>query len=190
METPKALHRHAIHMVFFATMSDSDTTEREDWVSGRAAMARLGRSERTFRRYIQQKRIRTRPGKGGLVYNLKDIETLLAEMPDEERPGPPMEIIPAGQLLDHITQLQEQIQNAAAREGYLRAQLEQRPLLEDTQRVQADLERERATRIVLEQERDRLLATQRRSNIFQIVAIFIIAALIVTLIALVFLLRP
>ena len=171
-------------------MSDSDTTEREDWVSGRAAMARLGRSERTFRRYVQQKRIRTRPGKNGLVYNLQDIETLIAEMPDEERPGPPMEIIPAGQLLDQLNRLQEQIQSAAAREGYLRAQLDQRPLLEDTQRVQADLERERATRTILEQERDRLLASQRRSGIFQIVAILIIAALVIALIALVFLLSP
>lgn len=122
-------------------MSDDD-----QWMPTAQAADYLGKTDRQLRRYKTAGRVRSRVRSGRVEYHRADLEKLRAELPEDARaraPEPSQQIIPAGELLQLIREQQEQLQQAAARIGYLQAQLEQRPALEDTQALQQELEASR-----------------------------------------------
>lgn len=113
----------------------------DEWIPAAAAAQMLGKTDRQLRRYKAAGRVRSRVRAGRVEYARADLDKLRAELPRDERPrAPAQEIVPAGQLLDLIREQQEALQQAAAQLGYLRAQLEQRPALEDTQALQRELD--------------------------------------------------
>jgi hypothetical protein len=151
----------------------------EDWISSRAAQARLGRTDRQLRRYASAGRVRTRNAGGRVQYHRADVEALAAQQVPDDRPRvESTEIMPPGALLEHIRQLEAQIAVSAAREGRLQGMLEaQQPRLEDAQRIQGLLDAERAQRFALEAERNALRQQVTGQRVALIVAIVVIVAL-------------
>ena len=114
----------------------------DEWMPAAQAAAYLGKTDRQLRRYKAAGRVRSRVRAGRVEYHRGDLDKLQAELPEDTRPRAveQQQIVPAGELLQLIREQQEQLQQAAAQLGYLRAQLEQRPALEDTQRLQGELD--------------------------------------------------
>lgn len=161
-------------------MSDND---QDQWISTEAAVALLGRTRRQLDRYVAEKKIRKRPYGRLVKYHRGDIERLRETFPPESKPKTEItEIIPAGELLQRIDRLQGEIMHAAAREGYLRAQLEQRPQLEDQQRLERELRDEQATRRELERQ---LQGVQKSRRAISITALIIGAILVLVIGALI-----
>src|SRR5690349_21660239 len=105
----------------------------DEWMPAAQAAAYLGKTDRQLRRYKAAGRVRSRVRAGRVEYHRADLEKIKAEIPEDTRPHvPAQDIVPAGELLTLIREQQEQLQQAAAQLGYLRAQLEARPALEDT----------------------------------------------------------
>jgi len=132
-------------------------SNNDEWMRSNDAQKYLGRTDRQLRRYVQSGRLRTRVVSGRIQYHQGDLQQLRFELGEDTRQhAPEQQIIPAGELLNYIRELQQQIAEAAAREGALRAMLESRPKLEDQQLLQQQLAEERARREVLEGEREKL----------------------------------
>ena len=118
-----------------------------NWISPREAQKRLGRGERQLRNYAKQGKLRSRLHGRRLEYYEPDVTAIAAELPDDDRDRvPETQIVPAGELLSHIRDLERQLGEAAAQVGYLRAALEERTLQRDeakaAQRLLVDKERE------------------------------------------------
>jgi hypothetical protein len=141
-------------------------TNTDEWVSAAQAAAYLGRTDRQVRRYKESGRVRTRNRGARIQYHKGDLERLRGELGDDIPPqAVSPQVLPAGELLDYIKQQQEQIAQLSAQIGYLRAQLEQRPALEDTQATHDELVAERVRREAAEQRIKELeqQVTKRRS---------------------------
>jgi len=140
-----------------------------DWISGKTAQDRLSRSERQIRNYASAGKIRTQVRGRRVEYYGPDVDALAAELQPDDRPrAPDAQIVPAGELLNHIRQLEAQLSETMMQVGYLRSALEERTLQRDeakvAQRLLVDKERE-----VIDLRRDmnelqRQNATTNRSN--------------------------
>lgn len=94
----------------------------DEWLTGKQAQARLQRSERQVRNYAASGDLRTRRVGGRVEYYGPDVEALVARLRPQVEPV--QDIMPAGQLLDHIRDLETRLQQASAEIGYLRGLLE------------------------------------------------------------------
>lgn len=116
-------------------------SEADEWIPAAQAAALLGKTDRQVRRYKASGRVRSRVRSGRVEYHRGDLEQLRAELPSDDRPrAAAQELITPGQAFDLIREQQAQIAQLSAQLGYQRAQLDQRPALEDTQALQAELE--------------------------------------------------
>jgi hypothetical protein len=159
-------------------------SNNDHYLSSREAQQTLGRTDRQLRRYAESGRVRTRVQGGRVQYHAGDVDRLRQELRPDDRPHvPDQQIIPAGEMLDLVRSLQQQIAESAAREGYLRAQLDTRPRLEDQQAIQAQLADERANRQLAERQlqdaQARLDRSERRGQLATIAAVVFLTLLIV-----------
>lgn len=149
-----------------------------DWLGSTQAQDYVGRTDRQLRRWASSGKVRTRKRGGRVEYSRADLDTIRGTM--DEEPGPRnQQIVPAGQLMTYVQELQEQLQQSAAREGYLRAQLEQRLALPDERALREQLATERERRQALETELQRI---QGRSRIGWVVAMAIAVLLIIAIV--------
>ena len=119
----------------------------DEWISSKTAQDRLGRSERQIRNYVTAGKLRTRFRGRRIEYSSADIDALASELHTDDRPRvPEQQIVPAGELLTHIRELESQLAETMLQVGYLRAALEERTLQRDeakqAQRLLVDKERE------------------------------------------------
>jgi DNA repair exonuclease SbcCD ATPase subunit len=136
----------------------------DEWMPAAQAAEYLGKTDRQLRRYKSAGRVRSRVRSGRVEYHRNDLDKLRAELPEDARPRAAestQQIIPAGELLQFIREQQDQLQQAAARIGYLQAQLESRPALEDLKAEQQELEEAHQRIAGLEAQ---LLEAQRRQR--------------------------
>lgn len=150
-----------------------------EWLGAAQAQDYLGRTDRQLRRYAERGRVRTRKRGGRVEYNRADLDTIKETIEDDPAPRSNQQIVPAGELLGIVRELQDALQQSAAREGYLRAQLEQRLALPDERMLRDELAAERAHRTQLEQA---LKQVQGRSNYGWIVAALVLVLLIAAII--------
>jgi hypothetical protein len=130
----------------------------DEWLTVREAAGRLGRSTRQTHRYAQgdAPRIRTRRKGTRILFHAADVAALAGELAelDDTPPASPAEatqLLPPGETLALIRDIQDRLMFASRRVGELEAQLSQRLLPED-----ADELRTRAA--AAERENDRLRA--------------------------------
>ena len=101
-----------------------------NWISAREAQQRLGRGERQLRNYANKGRLRSRLHGRRLEYYEPDVADLAGTLPEDDRPRVvEQSVMPAGEMLNHIRELERQLGEALAQVGYLRGQL-------DTQQLQ------------------------------------------------------
>ncbi len=158
----------------------------DEWINATEAQAYVGRTDRQLRRYAQQGRVRTRKRGGRVEYARADLDLVRESMPDDPEPRGNQQIVPAGELLGYVRELQEQLQQSAAREGYLRAQLEQRLALPDERTLRDELAQERQYRKQIEAESAAALAELRRTQggrryervLYLVIALVLIAAIV------------
>jgi hypothetical protein len=161
-------------------------SNNDQWMSSREAQAYIGRTDRQLRRYAERGRVRTRTSAGRVQYHRGDLDQVRAELPPDDRPkGPETQIVPAGELAEMVRELQREIAAAAAREGFLRGQLEQRPRLEDQQALQAQIAEERINRQLAERQlsdmQSRLDRSEQRRQVVTIIAVVALTLLIAAL---------
>ena len=152
----------------------------DEWMRSSEAQSYLGRTDRQLRRYVSSGRVRSRTRGGRVEYNRADLDTLRGELKEDPRPqAPDQQIVPAGELLGYIRELQEIVSNSAAREGYLRAQLEQRLALPDERALRDELAAERQLRIDAEASLKRLQRQRWQGwTLAIVVAIVLLVAII------------
>ena len=122
-------------------------SDDNNWISAREAQKRLGRGERQLRNYAQQGRLRSRLHGRRLEYYEPDVIRIAGELPEDDRDRvPEQQIIPAGEMLSHIRDLERQLSEAMVQVGYLRAALDERTLQRDEARV--------AQRLLVDKERE------------------------------------
>lgn len=128
-------------------------SDNSEWINAQAATEMLGRTDRQLRRYANSGRVRTRLQGQRVQYHRGDIEQLASELGEDTRPRvPEQQIIPASDLLTYIREIQQALNEAAAREGYLRAQLEQRLALSDERMLRDQLAEQQARADNLQKE--------------------------------------
>lgn len=120
-----------------------------NWISAREAQQRLGRGERQLRNYAKRGRLRSRMRGRRLEYYEPDVVNIAAELPEDDRQRvPDQSVMPAGEMLNHIRDLERQLNQAMAEIGYLRGQLETQQLqlteAKAAQRLLVDKEQEAA----------------------------------------------
>lgn len=136
----------------------------DEYITIRQAQDRLQRSERMVRNYAAKGRVRTQQRAGRVLYHSEDINQLLTEI-RPEAPAPITDILPAGELMNHIRDLEIRLQQASAEVGYLRGVLEAKNLeLTDTQNVRKQLSDREVETTVLQQQ-----ITQAQQHIQEIV---------------------
>ena len=124
----------------------------DEYITIRQAQDRLQRSERMVRNYATKGRIRTQQRAGRVLYNSEDINHLLTEI-RPEAPPPTTDLLPAGELMNHIRDLETRLQQASAEVGYLRGVLEAKNLeITDTQSVRRQLSDREVEAAVLQQQ--------------------------------------
>ena len=159
-------------------------SDGEQWVSTEAAVALLGRTRRQLDRYADNGKIRKQSRGRHVYYNRGDIETIVATFRPNERPRVEInELMPPGEMLNAMTHLHEQLTASAARIGYLQAQLEQRPQLEDQRKIEQELIEERSQRKALEQQVTQMRGSQRTISTTALIIGFILVLVIGVLIA-------
>jgi hypothetical protein len=152
-----------------------------DWMSTKATQDYLRRGDRMIRKYVAAGKIRSRLRGRHVEYYRPDVEALATEiLPEPRERAPEQAIIPSGELLNHIRDLERQLNEATAQIGYLRGILEERNLqLEDAKSVRrllTDKEHEAA-------ELQRQLSTvQGGRRTAWIVALLILILLIILLV--------
>ena len=151
----------------------------DEWFNAAEAQAYVNRTDRQLRRYAQQGRVRTRKRGGRVEYARADLDELRDALPDDPEPRGGQQIVPAGELLSYVERLQAELQQSAAREGYLRAQLEQRLALPDERALRDDLAAERQRRAAIEAELQQMRGGRRVAWLVAIVlAVLLIGAIV------------
>ena len=125
----------------------------EEWMGAQAAQDYVSRTDRQLRRWAEAGRVRTRKRGGRVEYAKADLDAIRETLEPDPEPRNRQQIVPAGELMGYVKDLQEQLQQSAAREGYLRAQLEQRLALTDERTLRDELAAERERRKAIEAER-------------------------------------
>ena len=155
-----------------------------NWISAREAQQRLGRGERQLRNYAKQGRLRNRMHGRRLEYYEPDVADLAGTLPEDDRQRVvEQSVMPAGEMLNHIRELERQLGEAMAQVGYLRGQLDTQQLqlteAKQAQRLLVDKEREAAE---LERALNRATSRNKRSN-WVIIGLVIIIVLVVVFFA-------
>jgi hypothetical protein len=112
-------------------------SNNDEWMTIRATQNYLHRGDRMIRKYVAAGRIRTRVRGRRVEYLRADVEALATELEPETREQiPEQAIVPPGELLNHIKDLERQLNEATAQIGYLRGLLEERNIqLEEAKAV-------------------------------------------------------
>ena len=156
-------------------------SNNEEWMGAAAAQDYVGRTDRQLRRWAEAGRVRTRKRGGRVEYLKADLDAIRETLEPDPEPRNRQQIVPAGELMGYVRELQDQLQQSAAREGYLRAQLEQRLALTDERTLRDELAAERERRKAIEAERAAIearLHQAQRSRIGWIVAEVLLVVLL------------
>src|SRR3712207_3052072 len=138
-------------------MSNTIDTDRDNEYIRPSDAARLvGLHQRTIERWGNAGEIRTKDNprrRGAKLYHRGDVLRLAATVPTSEQaasdaapPAPSTELVPMGEVLSHIRQLEVELSQAMHEAGRLRGQLEaQTKLLEaadvsEQRRIEAEAE--------------------------------------------------
>lgn len=151
----------------------------DEWMSAQQAQDYVGRTDRQLRRWSSGGRVRTRKRGGRVEYSRADLDAIRETLEEDTAPRSTQQIVPAGELLGIVRELQEQLQQSAAREGYLRAQLDQRLALPDERALRDELATERQRRTAIEAQ---LNQVQRGSRFGWIVAALVLLVLIAAIV--------
>lgn len=144
------------------------TNDDNDWLTVEQVATMLGTSTRQAHRYGEGEsaRIRTRKAGRRVLFSRTDVDKLARDLgiARREPPTPPParpQVVAQQQteLLEYIrelqgqiSQLQDEIRDAAAREGYYKAQLDARLSLTDERSLRNTLEAEQQTKQELENQ--------------------------------------
>lgn len=139
-------------------------SNNEEWMGAAAAQDYVSRTDRQLRRWAEAGRVRTRKRGGRVEYAKADLDAIRETLEPDPEPRSRQQIVPAGELMGYVRELQEQLQQSAAREGYLRAQLEQRLALTDERALRDELTAERERRQAIEAERAAVEAQLQRAQ--------------------------
>ena len=151
----------------------------DEWIDIEEASRRMRRTSRQVRRYVERGRVQSRKRGVRVEYLASDIEAIAAELPQDSRPRVESQVMARGEMLTIVDKLQQQLAEAAAREGYLRAQLDQRPALTDTQLMRDELAQVRAERDVLQSRIADLRTGGQRAWIISLLMFVLLAVVIV-----------
>ena len=151
----------------------------DEWIDIEEASRRMQRTGRQVRRYVERGRVQSRKRGVRVEYLASDIEAIAAELPQDHRPRVESQVMTRGEMLTIVEKLQQQVADAAAREGYLRAQLDQRPALNDTQLVRDELAQVRAERDALQTQIADLRTGGQRAWVISLLMIVLLAVVIV-----------
>ena len=151
----------------------------DEWYGAQQAQDYVGRTDRQLRRWASAGRVRTRKRGGRVEYSRADLDAIRETLEEDTAPRSTQQIVPAGELLGIVRELQEQLQQSAAREGYLRAQLDQRLALPDERALRDELAAERQRRTAIEAQ---LNQVQRGSRFGWIVALLVLLVLIAAIV--------
>jgi len=151
----------------------------DEWIDIEEASRIMGRTSRQVRRYVERGRIQNRKRGVRVEYLASDVEAIAAELPQDSRPRVESQVMTRGDMLTIVERLQQQLAEAGAREGYLRAQLDQRPALTDTQLVRDELSQIRAERDALQQQIADLRTGGKRAWVVSLVALTLLAIVII-----------
>lgn len=144
----------------------------DEWLTGKQAQTRLQRSERQVRNYAASGDLRTRRVSGRVQYHAGDVETLAERLRPQVEPV--QDVMPPGQLLDHIRDLETRLQQASAEVGYLRGLLEgQRLEIEEAKETRKLIATREAETQALQHELSRL-DSGRKSREFVNVALIVL----------------
>lgn len=155
-------------------------SDDSNWISAREAQQRLGRGERQLRNYANKGRLRSRMHGRRLEYYEPDVADLAGTLPEDDRPRVvEQSVMPAGEMLNHIRELERQLGETLAQVGYLRGQLDTQQLqlteAKQAQRLLVDKEREAAD---LERALNRATGRNKRSR-WVIIGLVIILVVVV-----------
>lgn len=150
----------------------------DEWIDIEEASRRMQRTGRQVRRYVERGRVQSRKRGVRVEYLASDIEAIAAELPQDQRPRVESQVMTRGEMLTIVEKLQQQVTDAAAREGYLRAQLDQRPALNDTQLVRDELTQIRAERDALQSQLVDLRTGSQRAWVISLLMIILLAVVI------------
>ena len=151
----------------------------DEWLGAAAAQDYIGRTDRQLRRYASQGRVRTRKRGGRVEYAKADLDQVRETNADDPEPRNTQQIVPAGELMGYVRELQEALQQSAAREGYLRAQLEQRLALTDERALRDEIAAERQHRAAIEAQLQQARGGRRTAWVVAIVlALLLIGAIV------------
>lgn len=158
-------------------------TMSEHWISAQEARTHVNRTERQLRRYAESGQIQSRRRGKNVEYLQADIERLAQELPQEAPELPAdLQLIPAGDLVEYIRDLHGQLEDSAAREGYLRAQLESVPQLEDTHALQTELVRINTERDTLQHQSSSLQVRYHRTRLLTAALLVVLVAVLALLV--------
>ena len=161
-------------------------SNNEEWMGAAAAQDYVSRTDRQLRRWAEAGRVRTRKRGGRVEYAKADLDAIRETLEPDPEPRSRQQIVPAGELMGYVRELQEQLQQSAAREGYLRAQLEQRLALTDERALRDELTAERERRQAIEAERAaveaQLQQARRGGRVWQVVAVAVAVLLVLSIV--------
>lgn len=151
----------------------------DEWYGAQQAQDYVGRTDRQLRRWASAGRVRTRKRGGRVEYSRADLDAIRETLEEDTAPRSQQQIVPAGELLGIVRELQEQLQQSAAREGYLRAQLDQRLALPDERALRDELAAERAYRQSIEAQLNHMTRRSRAAwTVVAVVLLVLIAAIV------------
>ena len=151
-----------------------------EWIILEEAQRRLKRGMRQVKRYVEEGRLRTRKRGVRIEYFAPDVDVLAATLitPTYSDEAPKTQIMPRGEMLMLIEKLQQQLAEAAAREGYLRGQLDQRPALEEKQNLMVDLTAVRVERDALRSQISDVRGTNKRIWLYFTISLIVVLLLV------------
>ena len=154
----------------------------DEYITSKQAQDRLQRSERQIRNYAAGGRVRTHRRAGRVLYHADDVDQLVADL-RPEAPPPTTDIMPAGELLDHIRELEGRLQQASVEIGYLRGVLESKNLeLTDAREARKLLSDREAEALLLKQELQQVNSNSSQRGRVIIVMLALLALAIVAIV--------
>lgn len=138
----------------------------DQWIGIHEAAQRLNAAPRSVYRWAEPPHARLRKRKAGhrVVFNAADVDELARDLGAElrPRPAPPVDLLPAGELMQRVDSLIGQLNAASYRLGALETQLEAQKLLpQQAESLRAERDQARAERDAARAELEALRATLR-----------------------------
>lgn len=158
----------------------------DEYITSKQAQDRLQRSERQIRNYASGGRVRTLRRTGRVLYHADDINKLVEEL-RPETPLPQSDIMPAGELLTHIRELETRLQQTSAEIGYLRGLLESKNAeIADAREVRKQLTDRETEAALMRQQLEQADKNSSQRGRLVLALLFVVALAIIAVVVLIF----